>query len=165
LNTLLYFLYSVLGTFCARLGYLIEIGDCASLSRLIHAPRMGDSIAELKQEVVFNISVDKPESINLDRLCPHSFRNFLGLRIEINSATDKPRRYLGYLQSTASAIRSFETKAGFGYKIEHSPSEGLHHVHISFRSKGSTQPSRSERNELRVALVQKVFLKARAYGR
>lgn len=124
---------------------------------------MGESISDLKEDAVFSISIGNPESINLDQLCSHSFLNFLGLRIERNSASEKPRRYLGYLQSTASSIRSFETKAGFGYHIEHSPSEGLYHVHISFRNNGSMQPNKSERNELRLALVQRVFLKSRKF--
>lgn len=165
MNTLRFLLCSSLGSVFARLGYSLSIDGSSSLFRLLYSPRMGDSVASLVKESVFDISTDQPESLIWDRFAPYrSFVDHLGLRVERQSrSAPRPKRYIGFLSATAEKIISYRTRAGFGFALTHDPSEGLHHVHISFFSDSGSKPSKSERAELRLALMQYVFVDAHAY--
>ncbi|WP_137109677.1 hypothetical protein [Rhodobacter sp. SY28-1] len=120
---------------------------------------MGDSMEGIKVDAVFEFPKLEPDSIFWDRFAPNAeCIHWLGKRMEAASrAEGRVRNYIGFLNARARDIREFRSAAGFGFSIAHAPREGLHHVHISFRSEDGVTPNKPQRAELRVALVQRIF--------
>jgi hypothetical protein len=139
---------------------VLKVGAQYNLFRVTFAPHMGESIVDLKEISVFEFPSSQPESLVWQRFFPKNDDvHWLGNRMESSARRiGKSKRYLGFVCANALTIRAFKTAAGFGFSVQHAPEQGLQHVHIEFNSeKDGVAPNKSQRNELRLALVQRIF--------
>jgi len=139
-----------------------HIPDGDAIFRLVDFPRMYDGAGDLLWENVFQFPGGKPESVVWSRYAPAADEvHRIGCaREEAVRRRNPGMRYVGFLPSTAGAVRSIGTRAGHGFSVVHEPAEGMYHAHIHYRpnnGRPANQLNRGEKNELKLALRQ-VFL-------
>jgi hypothetical protein len=137
---------------------LVEhIPDEDAIYRQIDFPRMYDDAKHMIWENIFQFPGGAPESVVWGKYAPTSEDvHRLGFEREAKTRERNPAaRYIGFIFSTAGAIRAITTQPGHGFSVSHAPSEGIHHAEISYRPATGQHPGqlkRSEKNELKLAL-------------
>lgn len=62
------------------------------------------------------------------------------------------RKYKGFANCVAGVIRSDRNKNGHGFRLEHYPPQGIHHVHVHYDFNPILPTTKSERSDLRLRL-------------
>jgi hypothetical protein len=137
-----------------------HIPDEDAIYRLIDYPRMYVDSKELIWGQVFQFPSNAPaESVVWGKYAPTPEDvHRLGLEREKGVHERKPgtgMRYVGFIPSTAGAVRAICTRPGHGFSVVHEPREGIHHAEISYKPAGERcldQLRKNEKNELKLAL-------------
>lgn len=137
---------------------LVEpIPDQDGIHRQVDFPRMYNDAREMIWDNIFQFSQGHPESIVWSKYAPSDDDvHHLGCERESRTRSRRPdTRYVGFISSTAGAVRGITTRAGHGFSVLHAPSEGIHHAEINYQpadGRRLDELKRSEKNELKLAL-------------
>lgn len=118
---------------------------------------MYDDAKGLIWHLVFQFPESQDESVVWSKYAPSDERvHKLGREREVRYRLTKPdRHYVGFISSTAGAVRDIRTVAGHGFAVWHQPEEGLYHAGIAYLPADGRkihQLNRNEKNELKLAL-------------
>ncbi len=133
------------------------IPDADSLHRLIDSPPLYDDARGLIWDLVFQFPKSQDESVIWSKYASSDEQaHKLGCEREARYRLTKPNRhYVGFISSTAGAVRGIRTAAGHGFAVWHQPEEGVYHAGIAYRPADGPkiqQLSTNEKNELKLAL-------------
>jgi hypothetical protein len=138
-----------------------QIPDEGEIHRQLDFPSMYNDAREMIWQNIFQFPGGQSESVVWSKYVPSADDvHRLGCEREASTRARKPdMRYVGFITSTAGAIRGITTRAGHAFAVNHAPCEGVHHAEISYKAGGDRQPDqlkKNEKNELKLAL-QAVF--------
>jgi hypothetical protein len=108
--------------------------DEDTVHRLVDHPRMYEEVRGLMWPEVFQFANGQPESLVWQKYAaePNDVHQF-GCDREKSKQLTKPEfRYAGFISANAGEIRAIRTPHGHGFEVTHFPTEGLHHIHISY---------------------------------
>lgn len=134
-----------------------SIPDPDAIHRQIDFPLMYGKAQELIWVSVFAFPEGQSESAVWGKYAPTDERvHQIGReRIAAKQQLRPEYRYIGFISSTAAAIRKICTAAGHGFSVEHSPAEGIHHAEIFYKpanNRAAKQLTKNEKVELKAAL-------------
>lgn len=132
-----------------------DISDGDTISRLVEFPRTYDAERDMILEAIFEFPNGDGESV--------VWRNYaatpsdvhkLGIDWEIEKRERKPdMRYVGFIDTRTRDVRAIRTRRGYGFMVEHDPSngQGQHHAEIRY---GATyrDMKKADRGELKISL-------------
>ena len=150
------------GLFYARLGAFLHVADNCLVSRQLWFPTMGSDISNLIANNVFLFPSAEGynESLIWRQFAPNkACMDEIGIMAQLRRS-DKSKRYGGFATSVVDEIRKYKSKHGHGFSINHSPREGIHHLHITYLpadGAGVEKMTKAERSEMKVFLTQSLF--------
>jgi hypothetical protein len=138
-----------------------EIPNGDTITRLIDFPHKYNDVRGLIFERAFEFSKGRPESVNWAKyLAPPEQVHQRGCEFAAEKRNRRPEidtRYVGYIATVVGDVRKFISQRGHGFFVTHEPSEGVHHVHISYAINPEVQGLKpNDKTELKYAL-QKTF--------
>jgi hypothetical protein len=132
------------------------IRDEDAIYRQLDFPRMYNDAKEMIWENIFQFPNGEPESLVWSKYAATADEvHRIGCNREARTRQRVPdMRYIGFISSTAAAVRAIKTRPGHGFSVIHAPGEGIHHAEVSYLSAAGAKLTKNEKSELKLALRQ-----------